>query len=215
MTLLAMRTAIVTRLQELFPALAPHIKTHHRTVLTSKDIDRCLDNTSLALRVNCTGGSASEDSKMYHAELCIPPVWTIWIIAKDETGKRNAEGTRGRMRDEIVLGILPEVLRAVCSDGFEMEETSEIGATTPTRRPDGVRWGPVYEGEPDDSVPSALVWAVRFTEVMFIPPADPTDLLGLATLVTNYDITPLDEENDFEASDTVELDQSEVELPDP
>lgn len=193
MTILAMRAAIVTRLQETFPTLADHIKPTFRTKIGTEDADRCLANTNVAMRVAFAG--VLEDATLVDDELQAPETWVIYLLAKDGTGKRGVQ------RDVALLTILPLLLRTVCQDGFELADEpdgSDFGETT-NFRPKGVRAAPVYEGEPDESVPSCLIWAVRFTETALIGPPTPTGLTALS-LITHYDLAPGDGED--EASDT-------------
>jgi hypothetical protein len=202
MSILAMRTAIVTRLQEAFPALAEHIKPHFRTKISAEDIDRCLTHTHFAMRVSFAG--VLEDADSIDHELRAPETWVVYLIVKDRTGKKST-GDLAAMRDETLLTLLPEILRVVVDDGFEMVETTT--GDTINFKPKSVRAVPVYEGEPDESVSSALVWAIRWTETALIPPADSDDIRPFTTLTTNYELTPEDDENDFEATDTITLEQ--------
>ena len=193
MTILAMRTAIVERLQETFPTLADHIKSTFRTKISTADADHCLTNTNIAMHVAFAG--VLEDAMLVDDELQAPETWVIYILTKDGTGKNGVK------RDVSLLTILPKLLLTICQDGFELEdepEGSDFGETT-NFRPKGVRSAPVYEGEPDESVSSCLIWAVRFTETALIGPPTPADATALV-LVTHYDLAPGDGED--EASDT-------------
>jgi hypothetical protein len=211
-TILAMRTAIVTRLREAFPLLATHIHSHFRTKLDSKDIHACLDNTHLAMRVAFVG-NPDQDASITSGMLDMPGRWVLYLIAKDRTGKK-ADGGMAAMRDETLLEILPEVLRVIASDGFTLVETTTQGETE-TYKPKGVRSAPVYEGDPESSTSSALVWGVRFGLEMLIPPADDEDIRAFTALVTHYDLTPPEDpadyeghdEDDFEATDNIDLPQ--------
>lgn len=188
--ILEMRASIVARLRTLLPGVS--IEEHRRAEFTTRDVEAALRGRHLALRVMFRG--VQEDGTAFSTgEVDAPESWGIVIVAKDGKGTP----TDAVPRDEKILNVLPEVLRAIVDDEWAVGGVAQ--------KPRRILSNEMYGGDEDGASNSAMVWGVTWVQTVSIPPQPPTDLLPFLQLVTHYDLAPGDGEDD--ASDTISLPQ--------
>jgi len=193
--ILALRKAIVKRLQEKLPGV--NVEEHRRAKFDPRDFDRCLKDRALALRVAFVG--TPEDVQLSSNDVDAPEAWAIYIAAKDV-----ADEQRTIHRDETIFEVLPTILRTVCSNGWDV---GDIEMSKPMK----VRSAELDGGEAETSAKSTMLWGVSWLQVACIPPEQDGDIRPFLTLITKYDLTPnedsVPEDRTFEAEDTITLPQ--------
>ncbi len=192
MEILRLRTAIRDVLRAALPGVS--VEEFPRASMDTADLDLALKDRSLALRVAFRGIEA--DATFSANEVDAPESWAVFIAAKDQTGETRLS------RDQLILGVIPQVLRAVAPGtwfGESLDEDDDDCAHKLTR----LRAVPAYEGETDTR--GAALWAVTWQQTVSIPPVADGDIRPFLTLVTSYDLAPADEVID--ASDTITLEQ--------
>lgn len=195
--ILALRTAIVERLREALPGI--DVQAHPRATFGPKDLDACLRNRWIAIRVMFRG-VLEEGTKASSNQTDVPEAWGLVIAAKD--GKKTPADLLPR--DEKILSILPTVLATIAADGF-LDEDDEDDVLQGL--PHGIRVEEIYAGDEDGAANSAMVWGVVWNQLACIPAGTPDDLRDFLTLVTHYDLAPGDGTD--EASDTIPLPQED------
>ncbi len=189
--ILTMRAAIVTRLRTVFPGV--NVEEHPRAEFTTKDLDAARRKGHLVMRVMFRGVFEG-DTKMSSHECDVPQSWGIVVASKDGRGS----STDDLARDVKILRVLPDLLRTVASNGWDV---GDIVMTEPRR----ILCNEMYAGDEDGGAQSAMAWGVTWVQTASIPPVETDDLRDFLTLVTRYDLAPGDEA--YEASDTIDLPQ--------
>lgn len=188
-----MRAAIVDRLRAALSLGDEYIQEHEFSTLQPEHITPCIKNTAIGLRVAFNG---SEEWDWSADEVDILGMWSVYIVAKDDTGPSALP------RGQVMLGLLPEILHVVAKSAWD--EGTGFEDLDYRDKAERARVIPLYEGTAEAK--SALIWAVQWRQLLVLPPAESDDILAFTKLITRYDLAPKD--GVIDASDEITLAQT-------